>query len=343
MNFTDIFIRRPVMATVISLVILLLGLNSINKMELRQYPQIATGQITISTAYPGASADVIQGFITHPIQQSVAGAEGIDYITSSSQQGVSTITVYLKLNYDIHKALTDIMSKVDQVKNVLPPQSQAPVIQSSDVRNTAIMFISFYSDQMSLGQITDYVTRVVVPKVQTLNGVAQAQVFGFPYAMRIWLDPKKMAAYGVTASDVANALLQNNYLSAPGATRGSLVSMNIATTTDLQNPQGFADIVLRSQNGSLVRIRDVAQVELGSQVRDLSVDFSGIPSVFAAINPTPDANPLSVVKLVRQQLTDIEPQLPASLHVRVVYDATQFIRASIYEVIKIGRASCRER
>ncbi|HKV97079.1 MAG TPA: efflux RND transporter permease subunit [Gammaproteobacteria bacterium] len=334
MKFTDIFIRRPVMATVISLVILLLGLNSINKMELRQYPQIATGQITISTAYPGASADVIQGFITHPIQQSVAGAEGIDYITSSSTQGLSTITVYLKLNYDIHKALTDIMSKVDEVKNVLPPQSQAPVIQSSDVRNTAIMFISFYSDQMSLGQITDYVTRVVVPKVQTLNGVAQAQVFGFPYAMRIWLDPKKMAAYGVTASDVANALLQNNYLSAPGATRGSLVSMNIATTTDLQDPQGFANIVLRSQNGNLVRIKDVAQVELGSQVRDLAVNFSGIPSVFMAINPTPDANPLGIVKLVRQQITDIEPQLPPSMHVTVAYDATKFISASISEVIK---------
>lgn len=334
MNFTDIFIRRPVMATVISLIILLLGLNSINKMQLRQYPQIQTGQITISTAYPGASADVIQGFITQPIQQSVASSEGIDYITSSSTQGMSTITVYLKLNYDAHKALTDIMSKVDQVKNVLPPQSQAPVIQSSAVQNTAIMFISFYSDQMNLGQITDYVTRVVQPKLQTVDGVAQAQAFGFPYAMRIWLNPKKMAAYGVTASDVANALLQNNYLSAPGATRGSLVSMNIATTTDLQNPQGFANIVLRSQNGNLVRIKDVAQVELGSQVRDLSVNFSGIPSVFMAISPTPDANPLSVVKLVRQQLADIEPQLPASLHVKVAYDATQFINASIYEVIK---------
>ena len=334
MKFTDIFIRRPVLATVISLIILLLGLNSINKMELRQYPEITTGQISITTAYPGANADVIKGFITQPIQQSVAGAEGIDYITSSSQQGVSNITVYLKLNYDVHKALTDIMSKVDQVKNVLPPQSQAPVIQSSDVRNTAIMFISFYSDQMSLGQITDYVSRVVVPKVQTLDGVAQAQVFGFPYAMRIWLDPKKMAAYGVTASDVANALLQNNYLSAPGATKGSLVSMNIATTTDLQSPQGFGDIVLRSQNGALVRIKDVAQVELGSQVRDLSVNFSGIPSVFMAINPTPDANPLSVVKLVRQQLADIEPQLPPSMHVKVAYDATKFISSSIYEVIK---------
>jgi multidrug efflux pump len=334
MNFTDIFIRRPVLATVISLVILLLGLNSINKMELRQYPKIETGQISISTAYPGASADVIQGFITQPIQQAVASAEGIDYITSSSQQGRSSITVYLKLNYDVHKALTDIMSDVDQVKNVLPPQSQAPVIQSSDVRNTAILFISFYSNQMSLGQITDYVTRVVQPKVQTLDGVAQAQIFGFPYAMRIWLDPKKMAAYGVTASDVANALLQNNYLSAPGATRGSLVSMNIATTTDLQNPQGFANIVLRSQNGNLVRIKDVAQVELGSQVRDLSVNFSGIPSVFMAINPTPDANPLDVVKLVRQQILDIQSQLPPSLHVKVAYDATKFISASIYEVIK---------
>ncbi|MGB9429732.1 MAG: efflux RND transporter permease subunit [Gammaproteobacteria bacterium] len=334
MKFTDLFIRRPVLATVISLIILLLGLNSINKMELRQYPKIETSQISITTAYPGASADVVQGFITQPLQQSVAGAEGIDYLTSSSQQGLSTITIYLKLNYDVHKALTDIMAKVDQVKNVMPPAAQASVIQSSDVRGTAIMYISFYSDQMTLGQITDYVTRVIQPKLQTLDGVAQAQVFGFPYAMRIWLDPKKMAAYGVTASDVANALVQNNYLAAPGATKGSLVSMNIAATTDLQNAPAFGDIVLRSQNGALVRIKDVAQVDLGSQTYDLSVNFSGIPSVFMAISPTPDANPLTTTKLVRQQLDDITPQLPPSLHVKIAYDATEFISASIYEVIK---------
>lgn len=334
MKFTDLFIRRPVLATVVSLIILLLGLNSINRMELRQYPKLQTSQITITTAYPGANADVVQGFITQPIQQSVASAEGIDYITSSSQQGLSTITVYLKLNYDVHKALTDIMAKVDQVKNVMPPAAQASVIQSSDVRGTAIMYISFYSNQMSLGQITDYVTRVVQPKLQTVDGVAQAQVFGFPYAMRIWLDPKKMAALGVTASDVANALIQNNYLAAPGATKGEDVSMNIAATTDLHGPEGFGDIVIRSQNGALVRVRDVAKVELGSQNYDISVNFSGIPSVFMAISPTPDANPLDVVKRVRQQIGDIEPQLPPSLHVKIAYDATKFISASIYEVVK---------
>ncbi|MGH8278150.1 MAG: efflux RND transporter permease subunit [Gammaproteobacteria bacterium] len=334
MKFTDIFVRRPVLATVVSLIILLLGLNSINKMELRQYPKLETGQITINTAYPGASANVVQGFITQPIQQSVASAEGIDYITSSSAQGLSTITVFLKLNYDVHKALTDIMSKVDQVKNVLPPQSQAPVIQSSQVMNTAIMFISFYSNAMTQGQITDYVTRVIQPKIQTVNGVAQAQVFGFPYAMRIWLDPAKMAAYGVTASDVSAALLQNNYLASPGATKGNYVAMNIAASTDLSSARDFGDIVLRSQNGALVRIKDVAKVELGSQTYDTSVNFSGIPSVFVAINPTPDANPLTVVKQVRTQLTDAEGQLPPGLHVKVAYDATQFISTSIYEVIK---------
>jgi len=334
MKFTDLFIRRPVLATVVSLIILLLGLNSINKMELRQYPKIETSQISITTAYPGASADVVQGFITQPIQQSVAGAEGIDYLTSSSKQGLSTITVYLKLNYDVHKALTDIMSKVAQVKNVMPPAAQASVIQSADVRGLAIMYISFYSKEMNQGQITDYVTRVVQPKIQTLDGVAQAQVFGFPYAMRIWLDPKKMAAFGVTASDVANALVQNNYLAAPGATKGSYVSMNIAATTDLSNARDFGNIVIRSQNGALVRIKDVAKVELGSQSYDISVNFSGIPSVFMAINPTPDANPLTTAKLVRQQVQDIAPQLPPSLNAKVVYDATQFISASIYEVTK---------
>ncbi len=334
MKFTDLFIRRPVLATVVSLIILLLGLNSIDKMQLRQYPEIQTSQISITTAYPGASADVVQGFITQPLQQSVASAEGIDYITSSSTQGLSTITIYLKLNYDVHKALTDIMAKVDQVKNVMPPAAQASVIQSSDVRGTAIVYISFYSDQMTQGQITDYVTRVVQPKVQTLEGVAQAQVFGFPYAMRIWLDPKKMAALGVTASDVANALIQNNYLAAPGNTKGNYVAMNIAATTDLHNAKGFGDIVIRSQNGALVRVKDVAKVELGSQTYDVSVNFSGIPSVFMAISPTPDANPLTTVKLVRQQIEDVTPQLPPSLNVKIAYDATKFISASIYEVIK---------
>ncbi|HET7649268.1 MAG TPA: efflux RND transporter permease subunit [Gammaproteobacteria bacterium] len=334
MKFTDIFIRRPVLATVISLIVLLLGLNSIDKLELRQYPKIQTSQISINTAYPGASADVVKGFITQPMQQAVASAEGIDYITSSSKQGLSSITVYLKLNYDVHKALTDIMAKVDQVKNILPPESQAPVIQSSDVRGTAIMFISFYSDQMSQGQITDYVTRVIQPKIQTIDGVAQAQVFGFPYAMRIWLDPQKMAAFGVTASDVANALVQNNYLAAPGATKGNYVAMNIAATTDLNNARDFGNIVIRSQNGAQVRIKDVAKVDLGYQSYDISVNFSGIPSVFMAINPTPDANPLNTVKLVRQEISDIEPQLPPSLHVKIAYDATKFISSSIYEVIK---------
>lgn len=334
MKFTDLFINRPVLATVVSLLILLLGLNSIDKMELRQYPKIETSQITITTAYPGASADVVQGFITQPMQQSVASAEGIDYITSSSQQGLSTITVYLKLNYPVHNALTDIMAKVDQVKNILPPASQAPVIQSSDVRGTAIMYISFYSKEMTQGQITDYVTRVVQPKIQTVDGVAQAQVFGFPYAMRIWLDPRKMAAFGVTATDVANALIQNNFLAAPGKTRGRYISYNIAATTDLSTPKGFGDIVIRSQDGALVRIKDVAKVELGSQTYDISVNFSGIPSVFMAISPTPDANPLTTVKLVRQQVQDLISQLPPSLHVKIAYDATKFISASIYEVLK---------
>ncbi|MFI4921922.1 MAG: efflux RND transporter permease subunit, partial [Gammaproteobacteria bacterium] len=227
MKFTDLFIKRPVLATVISLGILLLGLKSINSLELRQFPKLENSQITVSTAYPGASADVIQGFITTPIQQAVASAEGIDYITSSSQQSVSTITINLKLNYDPHKALVDIMSDVDTVKSVLPAASQAPIIQANDVRGAAIMYISFYSKEMSQGQVTDYLTRVVQPKLQTLDGVAGAQILGGqPFAMRIWLDPKRMAARGVTATDVSNALLANNYLAAPGSTKGSSVSVN---------------------------------------------------------------------------------------------------------------------
>lgn len=335
MKFTDLFINRPVLATVISLVILLLGLKSIDALELRQFPKLENSQITITTAYPGATADVIQGFITTPIQQSVASAEGIDYVTSSSQQSVSSITINLKLNYDPHKALVDIMSKVDEVKSVLPQASQAPVIQANDIRGAAIMYISFYSKEMSQGQVTDYLTRVVQPKLQTLDGVAGATILGGqPFAMRIWLDPKRMAAHGVTATDVSNALLANNYLAAPGATKGSTVSVNIATTTDLHDAKGFGDIVLRKEGDALVRIKDVADVELGSEDYDSSASFNGITAVYMAINPTPDANPLQVVKLVRKGIAEVQNGLPPALKVTIAYDATKFISGSIYEVIK---------
>jgi hydrophobe/amphiphile efflux-1 (HAE1) family protein len=335
MNFTDLFIKRPVLATVISLVILLLGLKSIDSLELRQFPKLENSQITITTAYPGASADVIQGFITTPMQQAVASAEGIDYVTSSSQQSVSTITVNLKLNYDPHKALVDIMSDVDTVKNVLPAASQAPVIQANDVRGAAIMYVSFYSKEMTQGQVTDYLTRVIQPKLQTLDGVASAQVLGGqPFAMRIWLDPKRMASLGVTASDVSTALLANNYLSAPGSTKGSTVNVNITANTDLHDAAGFGDIVLRKNGDALVRIKDVANVELGSESYDSSATFNGITAVYMAINPTPDANPLQVVKLARKALTDVQGSLPPALKLSIAYDATKFISSSIYEVIK---------
>ncbi|HEY4128353.1 MAG TPA: efflux RND transporter permease subunit, partial [Gammaproteobacteria bacterium] len=335
MKFTDLFIKRPVLATVISLVILLLGLKSIDALELRQFPKIENSQITITTAYPGASADVIQGFITTPIQQAVASAEGIDYITSSSQQSASTITVNLKLNYDPHKALVDIMSDVDTVKNVLPAAAQAPVIQANDIRGAAIMYISFYSKEMGQGQVTDYLTRVVQPKLQTLDGVASAQVLGGqPFAMRIWLDPKRMAALGVTATDVSNALLANNYLSAPGSTKGSTVNINITANTDLHSAQDFGDIVLRKNGDALVRIKDVANVELGAESYDSSATFNGITAVYMAINPTPDANPLKVVKAVRKALGEVDGALPPALKLSIAYDATKFISSSIYEVIK---------
>ena len=292
MMFTDLFIKRPVLATVVSLVILLLGLKSIDSLELRQFPKLQNSQITISTAYPGASADVIQGFITTPIQQAVASAEGIDYITSSSQQSASNITINLKLNYDPHKALVDIMSDVDTVKNILPAAAQAPVIQANDVRGAAIMYISFYSKEMTQGQVTDYLTRVVQPKLQTLDGVAGAQILGGqPFAMRIWLDPKRMAAHNVTATDVSAALLANNYLAAPGSTKGNSVSVNIAATTDLHDATGFGDIVLRKEGDALVRIKDVADVELGSEDYDSSASFNGTTAVYMAINPTPGCEP----------------------------------------------------
>lgn len=334
MKFTDLFIRRPVLASVISLLILLLGLRAWQELELQQFPDIENTQITISTAYPGASADLMQGFVTSPIQQAVASAEGVDYITSSSRQGFSSITVHLKLNFDRNTALTQIMAKVNEVRGELPPAAESPIIQSSDTRGAALMYISFYSEIMTQEQVTDYLVRVVQPKLQTLEGVAAAEILGArTFAMRIWLDPVKLAAHGVTAAEVANALQTNNYLAAVGETKDRLVSVNINAATDLHDPRGFANIVIRETDAGIVRVRDVAEVELGSETYDSSSRFLGQKAVFLAIQPVPGANPLQTVKGVRVALLDIEANLPPGLNTTIGYDATQYIESSINEVI----------
>ncbi|WP_133131057.1 efflux RND transporter permease subunit [Legionella yabuuchiae] len=334
MKFTDIFIKRPVLASVISLLILLFGLNAILKMQVRQFPRMDNTVITVTTAYPGADANLIAGFITTPLEAAIASAEGIDYMTSSSTQGVSAITINVKLNFDPQVAFTDIMSKVQQTLNILPPQSQQPVIVKSSDASTKLLYLSLDSEEMTPQQITDYATRVVQPKIQTVEGVAQAEILGGQtYAMRIFLDPIKMSALTVTPNDVFQVLSSNNFLTAAGNTKGEYVAINIKANTNLSTTEEFKNLIVRTDGSSIIRLKDIAKVILGSQDYDSSVTFDGKKAVFIGISPTPSANPLTVIKNVREIFPSITKQFPPSLKGTIVYDATEFIRESIDEVI----------
>lgn len=333
-SFTEVFIHRPVMATVISLLIMLMGLQAIFSLPVRQYPDMSDAQITITTTYPGAGAELVQGFITTPIQQAVASAGGIDYLTSSSQLGVSVITLQMKLGVDSDIAMADVLAKVQQTLNVLPDEAQQPVIQKSTGGGTALLYLGFNSDYMTPEQITDYLTRVIQPNLQTVDGVASADILGGQtYAMRIWLDPNRMAALGVTPQDVANAIRSNNLLSAPGQIKGNYIQIDIEAETDLRSTEGFEQLVVAAEGGTLIRLQDVADIELAAQSTDSSVIFNGLNATFIGISNTPESNPLEVIDLVRAALPGLERNLPPSLHMEVVYDATTFIRASIEEVI----------
>ncbi|MDR3441776.1 MAG: efflux RND transporter permease subunit [Legionella sp.] len=333
MKFTDLFIKRPVLAMVISLLIFLFGINSINNMQIRQYPRMDNTVITIMTSYPGADADLIAGFITSPLENSVASAEGIDYMTSSSIQGLSTITLNIKLNFDPQVAFTDVMSKVQQTINQLPRESQQPVILKTSDSSTALMYISLDSTEMTPQQITDYAIRVVQPQLQTVDGVAKAEILGgSTYSMRVFLNPIKMAALGVAPSDVSAVLAKNNFLTAAGSTKGEYVAINITAKTDLNDATQFSNLIVKSDKGSIVRLHDIGKVELGSQNYDSSVTFNGKKAVFISITPTPTANPLTVISDVRNLLPSIVKEFPPSLTGTIVYDATAFIRASLDEV-----------
>lgn len=335
MKFTDLFICRPVLACVVSLLILLFGLYSMHDLQISEYPTMKNTAITITTTYPGASADLIAGFITTPIEASVASSEGVDYMTSTSVQGVSTINLYIKLNFDPNTAFTDVMSNVQAVYNQLPKAAQNPIITKSTGSQIALMYISFSSDKMSPTQITDYITRVVQPELQTIDGVSEVNILGGQaFSMRIWLNPKKMAEFGVTPNDVNNVLQANNFQSAAGATKGVFDAFNIYANTDLHSPEQFGKMIIKQKDKAIVRLRDVATIELGSQNYKSSVMFNGQPGVFIAIQATPIANPLKVIDDVRQQLPIIEKSFPPTLKAAVVYDSTTYIRASIHDVIK---------
>ncbi|WP_372874129.1 multidrug efflux RND transporter permease subunit [Pseudomonas sp.] len=335
MAFTDPFIRRPVLATVVSLLIVLLGLQAFDKLTIRQYPQLENALITVTTAYPGANAETIQGYITQPLQQSLASAEGIDYMTSVSRQNVSTVSIYARIGADSDRLFTELLAKANEVKNQLPQDAEDPVLSKEAADASALMYISFYSDQLSNPQITDYLSRVIQPKLATLPGMAEAQILGNQvFAMRLWLDPLKMAAYELSASDINDAVRQYNFLAAAGEVKGEYVLTSINAGTDLKSPQDFAAIPLKTIGDSRVLLGDVARVEMGAQSYDSISSFDGTPSVYIAIKGTPSANPLDVIKEVRQIMPEIEAQLPPDLKVSIAYDATLFIQVSIDEVLK---------
>ena len=333
--FTDLFIRRPVLASVVSLLILLVGGMAAFKLQIRQFPETSNTTITITTTYPGAAADVIKGFITTPIEQAVASADGIDTLVSTSQQNVSTITLNLRLDANPDRAMADTLSKVNQVRGLLPREANDPVIVKQTGQGYALMYLSFNSSVMNASQITDYLTRVVQPRLQTVDGVANAQILGGQvFAMRIWLDPVRMASLGVTASDVRTALAANNFTSAAGEVKSDYTQISVNALTSLDSAKAFSKLVIAAHGDALVRLGDVSKIELGPQSSDSSSVFDGLKAVFIGVYGTPEANPLTVIDGVRAIMPSIESQLPAGLNTTIAYDSTKFIRASIYEVAK---------
>ncbi|MDT8067704.1 MAG: efflux RND transporter permease subunit [Terriglobia bacterium] len=336
MKFTDLFIKRPVLSIVVSLVILIAGLQSIRSLSVRQYPRSDIAVVQVSTVYVGANADLVRGFITTPLERVIASADGIDYMESSSTQGLSTITVHLKLNYDTNAALTQIQSKVAQVRNDLPPEAEAPVIdlQTADTQFAA-MYIGFSSSDLDQNQITDYLTRVVQPKLSAISGVQRADIQGKrTFAMRIWLKPDRMAALGISPSMVWNSLANNNYLSALGRTKGTMVSVNLVANTDLRTADDFKNLVVKQDNGTVVRLGEIADVALGAESYDDDVRFNGEGATFIGIWVLPTANSLDVIKRVRDEIPEIRAQLPAGMKVGIPYDSTAYIQDAIHEVLR---------
>jgi multidrug efflux pump len=335
MKFTDIFVQRPVLSLVLSMLLLVLGARAIFQLPVSQYPATESAIVTVSTTYYGADADTVAGFITQPLEAAISQAQGIDYLSSSSSTGVSVITATLRLNYDSNRALTEINTKVASVRNQLPPQAQQPVLTVQVGQTSDTMYIGYFSDTLPINGLSDYLVRVVKPQLDALEGVQTAEVIGTRlYALRAWLDPDRMAAHGIAASDVYNALAANNFLTAVGNTKGQMVSVDLTAATDLHSLDEFKKLVVRQQDGAIIRLEDVANVVLGAENYDFSVAFTGRRSVFIGIQVAPSANVLQVAERVKAALPGIERQLPVGMTQTLAFDATKFIDTSIKEVIK---------
>ena len=333
-SFTDLFIRKPVLAIVVNVVIIIAGVQAWRSLNVRQYPRSENSTVSVATVYVGASADLVRGFVTTPLEQAIASADGIDYVESKSLLGISIINARLKLNYEPTKALADITAKVNQVRNDLPPEAEVPSIsvQSADSQ-IAAAYLSFASKVLTQAEITDYLTRVVQPRLAALQGVQRADILGArTFAMRVWLKPDKMAALNVSPAQVRAALAANNYLAAVGSTKGSLVQVNLTANTDLHSVEEFKQLVVRQQNDTAVRLEDVADVVLGAEDYDTQVRYSGETAVFVGIFPLPNANTIDVVARVNKELEAIKRDLPNGLEARVGYDASAYISNAISDV-----------
>ncbi len=336
MKLTDLFVRRPVLAIVVNLVILIGGLQAIRSLNVRQYPKIESATVTVTTAYVGANADLVRGFITTPLERSIAAADGIDYIESQSVQGLSTINVHLKLNFDAAKALADITARVNQVRADLPPEAEIPAIriEPSDAQRAA-MYLSFGSSILDDNQVTDYLIRVVQPRFSAIEGLQRADILGArTFAVRAWLDAKRMAALHVSPSQVRQALAQNNYLSAVGQTKGALTQLNLTATTDATTLDDFKNLVVREDGDTLIRLKDVAQVTMGAENYDQEVRFSGKEAVFMGVWVLPTANTLDVLRKVRSEFEAIKAELPRGMRADIAYDSSKYIESAINDVVK---------
>ena len=336
MKFTDIFIRRPVLAIVVSLVIIIAGLQAIRTLNVRQYPKLESATVKVTTAYVGANADLVRGFITTPLERSIAAADGIDFIESQSTQGLSTINVRLKLNFPAAAALADISARVNQVRADLPPEAEVPsiAIEPSDAQ-VAAMYMSFGSDILEDNQVTDYLIRVVQPRLSALEGVQRAEILGGrQFALRAWLKPERMAALNVSPAQVRQALAANNYLAAVGQTKGQLVQVNLTATTDLQTVEGFKRLTIKERDGALVRLEDIADVTLGADNYEQDVRFSGKREVFMGVWVLPNANSLDVIGRVRSELETIKQELPTGMRSYVAFDSTTYIENAVNEVTR---------
>jgi multidrug efflux pump len=335
MKFTDLFIRRPVIAIVVNLVIIIAGLQAIRSLNVRQYPKSENAAVTVTTIYVGANAELVRGFITTPLERVIAAADGIDYIESQSLQNTSIIRARLRLNYDATKALAEIASKVDQVRGDLPPEAQVPVIniESTDSQ-FASAYLSFSSEFLKQNEITDYLVRVVQPRLTAVEGVQRADILGArTFAMRIWLKPDRLAAYNISPVQIRQVLASNNYLAAVGQTKGSLIQVNLTANTDLRSVPEFQQMVIRERAGAVVRLADVADVVLGAEDYDTAVNFSGQTAVFIGVWALPNANSLDVIKRVRTELTQLQKEIPEQIKATIAYDGTAYIQNAIDEVV----------